>query len=118
MESLTWAGFLGLVMGLIIHALKALMTAKIATGDASGLNPVTYFTKYWVEASLGFALAVGIWLSLPELVNALGDYTRIVGLTKASVGGYLPGFMSGMFGDQIADFLGGRIKKLYSDSGR
>lgn len=107
-------GLLGVFMGLVVHAFKALMTAKMATGDASGLNPVTYFTKYWVEAGTALVCAFGLWFALPEMVGAFGEYTKGFGITKETVHGYLPGFMCGMFGDQIADFLGGRIKKLYA----
>ena len=109
-------GLLGLFMGLIVHAFKSLLTAKRATGDASGINPITYFTKYWVEAGTALACAFGIWFALPELAAAFGDYTKVIGLTPTTAKGYLPGFMAGMFGDMIADFLGARVRKLYTDS--
>lgn len=105
-------GFIGLFLGILLHALHALSTAKVSTGSA-GMNPITYFTQNWLATSTSLVASIAMFMGLPELVVAFPDLVKALGLSTFNTGSFLSGFMCGFLGDVIAGYMGERAKKLY-----
>lgn len=104
---ITIATFTMLVLGVLAHALKQLVSAKRA---GAGVTAGEYFLSYWPETLLAAVCSMGMYFGLPELAQLFPDLATTIGLPSkpTMIGSFFAGFM----GNSLADILGGRISRM------
>lgn len=103
----------GLALGVLVHALKQLVTARRVAGVKPGF--VTYFRDNIPETLFSILCSMVFYYALPELVVYFPEVLNPLGFPSSRT--FLSGFLAGFVGNSFADFLGGRINTLFG-SGR
>lgn len=99
--------YLGFVLGLLLHALKQLRTAK-AVGNPTTLR--SYVFGNWNETLTAVVSGVIFLLGFQEICVLFPDAAKIFSMGNGSL---LYGAMCGGLGNSLADVIGDRVKKLF-----
>jgi hypothetical protein len=101
----------GFILGLLIHSLKQLETAK-RVGNPTSIK--SYFFDNWPESAMSVITGVCFLFGVPELCILFPDATKVIEpLSRAE---FFWGVICGGLGNSLADLIGKRVEKLFGAS--
>jgi hypothetical protein len=107
LSGITVVTVFALLLGILSHVLKQLITAR---RNKAGVSLNSYVTENWPESALAMIFALVLYLALPEIAQAFPDLLKPLGIGEKQT--VFSSFMVGYLANSLSDFIGGRAKTI------